>query len=82
MVIILVHQTITCHRQVQVYNIFVGPQNFGGTIWLADVAIIPPVLDFLTANHIALLITPLETSLAHPPRDFKGLAFSRIHSNS
>ena len=39
-------------------------------------------------KHLALLITPLQTSLAHPPiywspaRDFKGLAFSRIHSNS
>ena len=46
------------------------------------------VLGFLTANHLALLITTLETSLAHPPiywspaRDFKGLAFSGIHSNS
>ena len=28
---------------------------------------ISPVLGFLTANHLALLITPLQTSFAHPP---------------
>ena len=49
-------------------------------------AIISPVLGFLTTNHLALLITPLQTSLAHPPiseaqQEFKGLAFSGIHSN-
>ena len=36
------------------YNIFVGPQNFGGTIWLADVAIISRLLGFLTANHVVI----------------------------
>ena len=46
------------------YNIFVCPWNFGGTIWLADVA---PVLGFLTTNHLASLITPLQTFLAHLP---------------
>ena len=31
----------------------------------------------------ASLITPLQTYLAHlPPRDFQGLAFRGIHSNS
>ena len=41
-------------------------QNFGGTIRLADVAIISPLLGFLTAYHSALLITPLQTYLALP----------------
>ena len=36
--------------------------NFRGrTIWLADVAIISPVLGFLIANHLTSLITPLQT---------------------
>ena len=37
--------------------------NFRGTIWLADMAIISSVLDFLITNHLALLITPLQTYL-------------------
>ena len=53
---------------------------------MADVAIISPVLGFLTANHLALLTTPLQTYLAHlnllKARDFKGFAFSGIHSIS
>jgi len=45
------------------YNILVPPRNFGSTIWLADVAIISPVLGFLTSNHLALLITPFRPTL-------------------
>ena len=43
------------------------PQKFRGRIRLADVATtcISPGLGFLTTNHLALLITPLQTYLAH-----------------
>ena len=37
----------------QLYNIF---GIFGGTVWLADLAIFPPVLGFLITNHLALLV--------------------------
>ena len=43
---------------------------------MADVAIISPVLGFLTANHLALLITPLQTSLAHLQLEESQLAHS------
>ena len=40
-------------------------RNIGGTIWLADMVIISPALGFLATNHLALLITPLQTYIAH-----------------
>ena len=60
------------------------------TIWLGDgsITLYLTVLGFLTTNHLALLIILLQTYLTHPPiywslaSNFKGLAFSRIHSNS
>ena len=48
---------------------------------LVNMAIISPLLGFVTTNHLALLILSLLTYLAHFPiywsqaRDFKGLAF-------
>ena len=46
------------------YNVFVPPQTFGSTIWLANVAIISPVPASLPQTHLALLITLILTYLA------------------
>ena len=66
------------------YNIFVPPPKLGQSDWLMWQL---SHLYWASLPQTTLLITPLQTSLAHPPiywspaADFKGLASSGFHSN-
>ena len=48
-----------------VWNFCTSSRNFSGTIWLADLAIISPVLDFRTTNN--LQVTELYSSHLYSP---------------
>ena len=60
---------------------FLYLQNFSCTIWLADLAIIPAVLGFLSTNHLSLPHHTFQFTEAQQDTS-KGLAISGIHTNT